>query len=75
VDRAFIYPPLALDGINGLGRAGVALVAPGRRPGVGSTSTLAETVLDELKEKASFTSNSSRAIQLLEQAETMLAGA
>ncbi len=57
VDRTFIYPPIALDGIDGLGKAGIALVAPGHRPGVGASSALADKVLEEIKEKASFTGN------------------
>ncbi|MCP4674756.1 MAG: hypothetical protein GY854_04425 [Deltaproteobacteria bacterium] len=55
VDRAFVYPPIALDGRDGMGKAGVALVAPGRRPGVGAESALSEAVREQLVENASFT--------------------
>lgn len=57
VDRAFIYPPFALDGMDGLGLVGCALVAPGRRPGVGSKSALALEVLAQLKSHGSFTAS------------------
>jgi len=57
VDRAFVYPSLALDGLNGLGRVGCALVAPGRRCGVGRDSALAREVLEKLRAQGSFTAD------------------
>jgi len=55
VDRAFVYPPFALDGMESLGRVGCALVAPGRRSGVGRNTALAEEVRAALSTDGSMT--------------------
>jgi Baseplate J-like protein len=57
VDRAFVYPPFALDGMNGLGKVGCALVAPGHRSGVGKASSLAGEVRKALTAQGSLTAD------------------
>jgi Baseplate J-like protein len=57
VDRAFVYSPFALEGFQALGKVGVALVAPGRRSGVGADSALAREVYDHLLDKGSLTAD------------------
>jgi hypothetical protein len=57
VDRAFVYPPFALDGLDGLGKVGCALVAPGHRAGVGRRSALADAVRAQLLANGSLTAD------------------
>ncbi len=57
VDKAFVYPPFALNGLDGLGRVGIGLVAPGTRAGVSRRSALADEVRARLTELGSFTAD------------------